>query len=303
MTQRRNGPDRGPEGAARDETPDRWGAFPRLAPDQLSVLEENGERRATAPDQLLVAEGQRDRDFLVVLAGTVAVVEGRGTPLERTIRVHGPGRFLDELGLLTGQPSFVTMVVREPGEILAVPLPRLRDLVSRQPQLGDLILRAFLIRRELLVGLGAGMRIVGSRFSPDTRRLRELAARNRLPHSWIDLEQDPQAEELLRQLRIARPTPRCDLARRGPCNPSNADLARALGLAPNASPERLEDLVVVGAGPSGLAAACTAPSEGPRTPWSSTPWPRADRPAPRRRSRTTSGSRPASPARNSPSGP
>src|SRR3954453_16944686 len=112
VTQRRNGRDRAPEGAASDETPDRWGAFPRLAPDQLSVLEENGERQATAPGQLLVAEGQRDRDFLVVLAGTGGGVEG--PRLQRTIRVHGRGRFLDELGLLTGQLSFVSMVVREP---------------------------------------------------------------------------------------------------------------------------------------------------------------------------------------------
>ncbi|MGZ4612097.1 MAG: NAD(P)/FAD-dependent oxidoreductase [Kineosporiaceae bacterium] len=147
-----------------------------------------------------------------------------------------------------------------------MPLPRLGDLVSREPQLGDLILRAFLIRRELLIGLGAGMRIVGSRFSPDTRRLREFAARNRLPHGWIDLEQDPQAEELLRQLRIpASDTPvviwRGEVLR----NPANADVARALGLAPHASPERLEDLVVVGAGPSGLAAAVYGASEGLRT--------------------------------------
>jgi thioredoxin reductase (NADPH) len=266
VTERRNGGDGAPEGAASDETPDRWDAFPRLATDQLSILEENGERQATAPDRLLVAEGQRDRDFLVVLAGTVAVVEGRGTPLERTIRVHGRGRFLDELGLLTGQPSFVSMVVREPGEILAVPLPRLRDLVSRKPQLGDLILRAFLIRRELLVGLGAGMCIVGSRFSPDTRRLREFAARNRLPHRWIDLEQDPQAEGLLRQLRIP-PSDTPVVIWHGEVlrNPANADVARALGLAPHTSLGQLEDLVVVGAGPSGLAAAVYGASEGLRT--------------------------------------
>jgi len=123
VTERRNGGDGAPEGAASDETPDRWDAFPRLATDQLSILEENGERQATAPDRLLVAEGQRDRDFLVVLAGTVAVVEGRGTPLERTIRVHGRGRFLDELGLLTGQPSFVSMGGREPGRSSRCPCP------------------------------------------------------------------------------------------------------------------------------------------------------------------------------------
>ena len=95
--------------------------------------------------------------------------------------MHGPGRFLGELNLLTGQAAFLTAVVREPGAVLAVPVERLRELVADDPALGDLILRAFLARRSLLIELGAGLRIVGSRYSPDTRRLREFAARNRLP--------------------------------------------------------------------------------------------------------------------------
>lgn len=138
-----------------------------------------------------------------MLSGQVAVIEGYDSPKARPVRVHGPRRFLDELGLLTGQPSFVSMVAQEPGRVLAVPLPGLHELVREQPDLGNLILRSFLARRELLIGSIAGFKIVGSRFSPDTRRLRELAARNRVPHTWIDLEEDPGAEELLRRLAIS----------------------------------------------------------------------------------------------------
>ena len=120
------------------------------------------------------------------------------------IAVHGPGRFLGEVGLLTGQAAFFTAVVHEPGEVLALPVERLHEVVVREPGLGDLILHAFLLRRSMLIGLGAGFRIVGSRYSPDTRRLREFAARNRLPHHWIDLEQDEEAEAVLNQLGIRR---------------------------------------------------------------------------------------------------
>jgi len=128
------------------------------------------------------------RDFFVILEGEVAIVEGYGGE-DRVISVHGPRRFLGEIGLLTGQAAFLTAVARKPGEVLAVPVDRLRELVAEDSELGDLVLRAFLIRRSMLIELGTGFRIVGSRYSPDTRRLREFAARNRLPHRWIDLKQ------------------------------------------------------------------------------------------------------------------
>jgi thioredoxin reductase (NADPH) len=212
---------------------------------------------------VLVAEGQRDRDFLVVLSGKVAVIEGYGTPKARLVRLHGPRRFLDELGLLTGQPSFVSMVAHEPGEVLAVPLPALHELVREVPDLGNLILRSFLARRELLIGSITGLKIVGSRFSPDTRRLRELAARNRVPHTWIDLEEDPGAEELLRRLSIsAKDTPVVIWRDKVLRNPSNAELARIAGLRRPGHGAAMCDVVVVGAGPAGLAAAVYAASEG-----------------------------------------
>ncbi|MFC4070482.1 FAD-dependent oxidoreductase [Actinoplanes subglobosus] len=245
------------------ETPDVAGAYPRLSDEQIGLLRRRAEERPVQRGEVLVAEGQRDRDFLVVLSGTVAVIERYGTPEARTVRVHGPRRFLDELGLLTGQPSFVSMVAQEAGEVLAVPLPGLHELVREEPHLGDLILRSFLTRRELLIGSITGIKIVGSRFSPDTRRLRELAARNRVPHTWIDLEEDPGAEELLRRLSIsAKDTPVVIWRDRVLRNPSNEELARVAGLRRSGQDETVCDLVVVGAGPAGLAAAVYGASEG-----------------------------------------
>jgi thioredoxin reductase (NADPH) len=246
-----------------EETPDVGGAYPRLSTRHLDLLRRHGDTRAVAPGDVLVAEGQRDRDFYVVLSGQVAVIEGHGTPHARIVRVHGPHRFLDELSLLTGQPSFVSMVAVTPAEVLAVALPVLYDMVRQEPELGDLILRCYLRRRELLVGSIAGIKIIGSRFDPDTRRLRELAARNRVPHTWIDLENDPAAEELLRRLSVPpQETPvviwRDSVLR----NPSNAELARFAGLEPPDAGEATSDLVVVGAGPAGLAAAVYGASEG-----------------------------------------
>jgi thioredoxin reductase (NADPH) len=249
------------------ETPDSHGGFPRLSEDQIALLSSQGTRRRTHVDEVLFREGDEHYDFYVVLDGKVAIVQGYGGPAEELIAVHGPGRFLGELSLLVGQAAFFTAVVREPGEVLVVAVERLRELVTHDAALGDLILRAYLIRREMLIGLGAGFRIVGSRYSPDTRRLREFAARNRLPHRWTDLEDDAGAEALLRQLGIGpEETPVVIWGREVLRNPSNADLARRIGLPPPPTgPDRIADLLVVGAGPAGLAASVYGASEGLET--------------------------------------
>jgi thioredoxin reductase (NADPH) len=245
------------------ETPDLDGAFPRLSEQQLLALEAHGERRRVRQGEVLYREGDERCDFYVVLEGQVAILEGYGGAV-RVVAVHGPRRFLGELGLLTGQAAFLTAVALEPGEVLVVPVERLRELVSQDAAFGDLVLRAYLIRRSMLIELGAGFRVVGSRYSPDTRRLREFAARNRLPHRWIDLEKDKEAERLLRQLGVApEETPvviwRGEQVLR---NPSNAELARAIGLPAPKPGGTVCDLVIVGAGPAGLAAAVYAASEG-----------------------------------------
>lgn len=250
-----------------EETPDLQGAFPRLGDDELSELESLGERRKTTRDEILYRAGERNGDFLVVLEGLVAVVEDHGKDHQRVLGVHGPRRFLGELNLLIGQPAFVTAVVHEPGEVLAVPLDALRQLVTRDPGLGDLIMRAYLARRSILLGLGAGLRIIGSRHSPDTARLREFAARNRLPFTWIDLEEDESAEALLRELGIDfEETPVLILGEgRVMRNPSNPELAAALGLPPPEADGAVWDVAIIGAGPAGLAASVYAASEGLET--------------------------------------
>jgi thioredoxin reductase (NADPH) len=251
-----------PHRTAPEETPDLHGAFPRLSDGQIKRLALDGERRPTEPGQVLFQEGDDEYDFHVVLDGHVGTRTGEG-PEVRMVAVHGPGRFLGELNLLTGGPSFLTASALEAGEVLVVPAARLRQLVAEDSELGDLVLRAYLARRNILIGLGAGVRIIGSRFSADTRRLRELAARNRVPHRWMDLEEDPQAEALLRQIGV-RPdeTPVViwrDLVLR---NPSNSDLARALGQPLPVSDVTLFDLLVIGGGPAGLAASVYGASEG-----------------------------------------
>ena len=246
------------------ETPDLHGAYPRLSEEQVERLAVHGERRPVRAGDLLFEEGERPREFFVILDGKVAIVEGHGGPDEQTLRAHGPGRFLGELGLLAGQASPITAVVVEDGEVLAVPAERLRDVVLQDTVLGDLILRAYLVRRSLLIGLGAGFRIIGSCYSPDVRRLREFAARNRLPYRWTDLEEDEHAEELLRRFGV-EPADTPVVILRGDTilrNPSNAELAKALGLGPRTSPGASCDLAVVGAGPAGLAAAVYGASEG-----------------------------------------
>jgi thioredoxin reductase (NADPH) len=246
------------------ETPDINGAYPRLSDAQLELLSSYGQTRPVSVGDVLFREGDSTCDFYVVKAGMVAILEGYGTDQERVLGVHGPRRFLGELNLLTGQAVFVTAVVGQPGEVLVVPLARLRALVSHDPSLGNLILRAYILRRSRLIELGSGFRIMGSRYSPDSRRLRDFAARNRLPCRFIDLEDDEPAEAMLRRLGV-EPTDTPIVIWRGEHvlrNPTNGELASMLGLRTPTLPGALCDLVVIGAGPAGLAAAVYGASEG-----------------------------------------
>ena len=248
-----------------EETPDLQGAYPRLSDAQIAALDAQGQRRPIQPGEVLFAEGDRDCGFFVVLAGKVASVEGHGTPEERVIAVHGPGRFLGELSLLTGEGAWYSAVALDAGEVLAVPVARLRELVARDPAFGDLVLRAYLLRRSILIGLGAGLRIVGSKYSPDTRRVRDFAARNRLPYRWLDLEADQSAEAVAAQFGVTpQDTPLVIVHGRLLRNPSNAELAAAIGLPAPSEPQASCDLLVVGSGPAGLSAAVYGASEGMR---------------------------------------
>ncbi|MFG1795846.1 FAD-dependent oxidoreductase [Nocardia sp. NPDC049149] len=250
-------------GAMEPETPDRYGAYPRLSEPQIRLLCTHGERHTTTAGEVLYRQGGRGYDFTVVLSGTVAVLEGDGAT-QRVISVFGPGRFLGDLSLLTGQATFVSVVVQEAGEVLVVPARTLRELVSRDTTFGDLVLGAYLVRRAVMVGLGAGLQIIGSSYAPDTRRLREFATRNNIPHRWLDLEKDARAETLLRELGIPPDQTPVVIGDRNLVlrNPSTAELARAIGLNLTTDSDRRYDLIVVGAGPAGLGAAVYGASEG-----------------------------------------
>lgn len=245
------------------ETPDIYGAYPRLSDDQIATLEAGGARRAVGTGETLVREGERSDYFFVILSGKVAVTTTDDAGNRHVIRVHGPGRFLGELGDLEGQAAFYTAEVVEPGEVLVVPTERVRALVAHDPVLSDLILRAYLLRRSLLIQEESGFRIIGSCYSPDTARLREFAARNRLPHRWIDLERDKHAERLLQRFGVSpQDAPVVIWGGEVLRNPTNTELARRVGLpVPDTVPDE-SDVVVVGAGPAGLGAAVYAASDG-----------------------------------------
>src|SRR5918997_2477389 len=240
-------------------------AFPTLTEDQIRYLGRYGEVKKTEAGQVLFREGDTSYDFVVILAGEVEIVDNFAGEA-RTIAVHGAGRFLGEMNMLTGQAVYLSAVVREGGDVLAITPERLKEIMTEEPALSDTILKAFIARRSVLMRAGTGLRIVGSRHSRDALRLREFAVRNRLPHEWIELEEDGERAGAVlerfgvqpREMPVAIWLDKKHVMK----NPSNAELARAIGLDVDTSREQEYDLIVVGAGPAGLAAAVYGASEG-----------------------------------------
>jgi thioredoxin reductase (NADPH) len=252
-----------PIGAGLPETPDENGAFPRLDEHQRERFRHLGRVRAVEPGEVLFSAGERGKSFFVIESGSAAIVQGYGDE-NRVVAVQGAHRFLGELSLLIGQRLYLTGVMREAGEVIEIPLPRIWELVSEDKAISDLILSAFIARRALLVGLGAGIKLIGSRLSPESRRLREFLARNQMPYVWIDLEADDEADGLLRRLEVPASETPVVIASGGEIlrNPSTAELGAALGLGWRTVPPALCDVVVVGAGPAGISASLYAASEG-----------------------------------------
>jgi thioredoxin reductase (NADPH) len=245
-----------------EEPPDRGGAFPRLDDEQRARLRAIGEVRPVEAGEILFREGDESYDFIVVESGAVTIVRGYGGE-NRVIAVHGPHRFLGELNLLTGASVYLTAVVRDPGEIIAVPSRRLKGLLASDQDLANIILRAYLARRSILIEVGGGVRVVGSHYSRESRRVREFLTRNRVPHQWIELERDAEAEQLLRTLSVSPcETPIVIGGASVLRNPTNPELGAMLGLGARGAPPPMCDLVVVGGGPAGLAAALYGASEG-----------------------------------------
>jgi thioredoxin reductase (NADPH) len=240
--------------------------FPTLDGEEIAFLEPLGTRQWVDAGHYLYRAGDTGYDFYVVLSGRVEILlEADGE--DSVFVTHGPGRFLGELNLLTGLRVFVSARMTESGEVLAVPVQTLRQIIATEPQLSDKILAAFMARRtDLLTGAAATTRVIGSRYSPETLEIREFLSRTRLPYQWLDPDTDAAVESLLEQFRI-EPTDLPVVISSGEVlrRTSPGALSEYLGLTVGSLPERCVDLVIVGGGPAGLAAAVYGASEGLRT--------------------------------------
>ena len=233
------------------------------------MLRRYGTEHDTGAGEVLFADGDLTYDLFVVLAGEVRIVERHGQPGETVIASYGRSQFLGEIGLLTGQRAYLSAVAATAGRVLRVPVEQVRVVMAQEPGLSELILRTFLLRHSILTGRGSGLTLIGSRFDAGTRRLLEVLARNRLASRWLELEGSPEAEAMLRELAVPVAdlpivvVPGGALLR----NPGSRELLDALGLSGPGDTDLpgVCDLLVVGAGPGGLAAAVYGASEGMAT--------------------------------------
>jgi len=238
-------------------------AFPTLDNAEITAIEAFGSRRSASVGEYLYREGDASYDFYVVVSGAVEIaVQADGE--ERIVARHGPGGFLGELNMLSGQRVYVSARVVEPGEVIVVPAAALRQVFAARPGLSDTILAAFIARRaKLLRDAATAIRVVGSRFSPDSLRLREFLARNRIPHEFMDADRDVHVERLLREVGVEPlDLPVVIVSGSVLRHPTPGELAAYLGLSLDAGSQRRFDLVVIGGGPAGLAAGVYGASEG-----------------------------------------
>jgi thioredoxin reductase (NADPH) len=241
-------------------------ASPTLTATEIAEVAEFGERRTVERGSYLYREGDLSYDFYVLVNAEVEIVV-HADDGEHVILRHGPGRFLGELNMLTGLRVFVSARVVTSGEVVVVPRHQLRSLMDRYPSLGDLILAAFVARRAMLQTEAApAIQVIGSRFSPESNRLREFLVRTRVPHEWLDPDRDPKVEEILRHFGV-QPNELPVVIATGNVlrRPTPGELSSYLGLTLESVPERCFDVVVVGGGPAGLAASVYGASEGLRT--------------------------------------
>jgi thioredoxin reductase (NADPH) len=231
-----------------------------LSPAQLALLAEHGEERTASPGDVLFRVGDRRYPLIAILEGEAAILDGNGHEVIR----HGPSGFLGETNLLSGQTVYLTAVATEPMRYIAVEREELRDLLFDDGALSDLVLGAFIARREALQQReGVGFEVVGPRSSTATRALVDFARRSRLPFSWVDTEVEPSDRiaalsegELPLVLLPGGPELR---------NPSPGEISRALGIGLELAELEEVDLLVVGGGPAGLGAAVYGASEGLET--------------------------------------
>src|SRR2546427_3116370 len=242
-------------------------AFPTLGDVDLATLRRFGRVESVEQGRVLPREGDVPRDFHAVVSGSMDVVvriDGR----EQYLRRHERGGFLGELSLLTGQRSYVEARMAEAGELIVVPQEAFRRMIATEPELSDTILQAFVARRTAMISMPVSpLRILGSTFSPESLRLREFAVRNRIVHQWIDVETAPEWPTLMRLNAIHPSELPVVLAGEEVLRQATPGaLSELLGLTIQSIPERQFDLVVVGAGPAGLAASVYGAAGGASTP-------------------------------------
>lgn len=239
--------------------------FPTLAPAQVERLRRFGDVVRFGAGEHLARVGQSGLGMFLILEGAVEVSRRLGDGSHVPIVLHSPGSFMGELAQLSGRPSLIDAVAVGPVTVLAVPPNRLRALLVADAELGEIIMRALILRRVGLLETGAGGPvIVGREDDPDVLRLDNFLSRNGHPHVRLDPDDDNCARSLVERFGIAAaelPIVLCpggELLR----NPSESELARCIGLARAIDPERVYDVAIVGAGPAGLAASVYAGSEG-----------------------------------------
>jgi thioredoxin reductase (NADPH) len=238
-------------------------AFPTLDDVQVATLAKFGTRRALRDGELLFQAGARDYKFFVVERGAVEIVEHSSGEL-KTVTVHEVHEFGGDVDLLSGRPALISAVASGDTEVFEIAPGDIRRIMGERPVLGELLLLAFIARRELLVTSEfQGLRVLGAGSSRDTFRIRDFLARNQVPFTWIDVDHDPQVGELLQRFGLSEADTPVVINGSEPLlrNPSTRALADAIGVR-RLLGQRVYDLVVVGGGPAGLAAAVYGSSEG-----------------------------------------
>lgn len=238
--------------------------FPTLTPEQVSRIEVHGTVRPVRSGEVLIEAGDHAVPFFVVKAGRVEIVrpsiEG-----DTLVVVHEAGQFTGEVNMLSGRRSLVRARAVEEGEVIELGHDCLRALVQTDPELSEILMRAFILRRVELIEHGIGdVVLVGSVHCAGTLRVKEFLTRNGHPYTYIDLDREPDVQGLLDRFHVGHgdiPFLICrgDKVLR---NPTNEQIADCLGFNEAIDPTQLRDLVIIGAGPSGLAAAVYAASEG-----------------------------------------
>ena len=238
--------------------------FPKLTPAQIARIASVGTTHRVQAGQMLVKQGDVSVPFFVLITGEIEIVQPT-VHGELAIVNHLPGQFTGELNMLSGRQSLVCIRMKQAGEVIKVDRQALQRLIQTDVELSEILMRAFILRRIELIAHGAGdVVLVGSSHSPGTLRIKEFLSRNGHPYSYIDLDRDESVQDLLDrfQLHIDEvPVLIC----RGTVvlrNPSNHQVADCLGLNADIDESHIRDVVVIGAGPSGLAAAVYAASEG-----------------------------------------